>query len=57
MMNSFFYKKMNSAYHTPLLYKIHCQWRDCWNDVLHIKFEEPTLNTEISGKNKNDKTL
>ena len=28
----------------------------CWNDLLNTKFEEPTSNTDISGKTKNDKT-
>ena len=33
------------------------QWRECWNDLLYMKFEEPTSNTGISGKTTNDKTL
>ena len=36
---------------------ISCHWRECWNDLLHMKIEEPTSNTDISGKTKNDKTL
>ena len=33
------------------------QYRECLNDLLNTKFEEPTSNTDISGKTKNDKTL
>ena len=36
---------------------ITCQCRECWNDLLHMKFEEPTTYTDNSGKTKNDKTL
>ena len=33
------------------------QCRECWNGLFNTKFEEPTSNTDISGKTKNDKTL
>ena len=33
------------------------QCKESWNDLLNTKFEEPTSNTDISGKTKNDKIL
>ena len=29
---------------------IPCQMRECWNDLLHTKFEEPKSNTDIYGE-------
>ena len=59
------YFKINSFSKNLILQTIRCfctkfisfQCRDCWNDLLNTKFEEPTSNTDISGKTKNDKTL
>ena len=36
---------------------IPCQWIECYNDVLQMRFEEPASKIDISGKNKNYKTL
>ena len=55
---NYFFKNLNSANHMLLLQKkISFQCRECWNDLLNTKFEEPTSNTDFSGKTKNDKTF
>ena len=55
MINSFFSLKFEFCIpYAVYVQKFNSgQWRQCWNDLLHMKFEEPTSNTEISGKNKN----